>query len=76
VPEDLVGTLAVEDEAVGTGLGLPHLTGHVVARAELVDEALALVGQQQTAHTAESLGGKELHLQTTHSTTKKKRRKG
>ena len=69
MPEDLVGSLSVEDEAVGTGLGLPHLTGHIVASAELVDESLTLVGQQQTANTAESLGGKELHLWITNTGT-------
>ena len=71
MPEDLVGALSVEDEAVGTGLGLPHLTGHIVASAELVDESLTLVGQQQTANTAESLGGKELHLRIAKTGTKK-----
>ena len=41
---------------------LPHFASDVVTVLELVDKALALVVEQETTDTTESLSGQELHL--------------
>mmetsp|Transcript_2519 Transcript_2519/g.3109 ORF Transcript_2519/g.3109 Transcript_2519/m.3109 type:complete len:347 (+) Transcript_2519:291-1331(+) len=61
VPDDLIGRRLVQDQPVRR-LGLPHLTGHVVASAQLVAEPVAVAVDHQAAHAAQGLGRQELDL--------------
>mmetsp|Transcript_50585 Transcript_50585/g.69295 ORF Transcript_50585/g.69295 Transcript_50585/m.69295 type:complete len:377 (+) Transcript_50585:711-1841(+) len=61
MPDDLIRRSLVQAQAEGW-LVLPHLTGDVVAAAELVGEALAVRIKHQATDTAQRLGRKELDL--------------
>mmetsp|Transcript_38607 Transcript_38607/g.94737 ORF Transcript_38607/g.94737 Transcript_38607/m.94737 type:complete len:464 (-) Transcript_38607:242-1633(-) len=61
VPGNFVGRLAVQDEAEWP-LTLPHPAGHVITPAQFVGKTLAVLVQQHTPDTTESLSSQKLDL--------------
>ena len=62
VPLDLLRGGRVEEESVRVLVALLHALAHVVASAELVAHAVALVVEDEAAASAEGLGGEEENL--------------